>query len=57
MRRAIEKALIFFENGPIALTRMLVGMDGKARSDGEWLAKPILMIFQEDMSTSLLNEG
>lgn len=42
MRRAIEKALIFFENGPIALIRMLVGMDGKACSDGELLAKSIL---------------
>lgn len=42
MRRAIEKALIVFENGPIALTRMLVGMDGKARSDGKWPTKPVL---------------
>lgn len=42
MRRAIEKALIVFENGPIALIRMLVGMDGKACSDGELLAKPVL---------------
>lgn len=53
----MEKALIFFENRPIALSRMLVGMAGKARSDGEWLAKPILMIFQEEMNTTLLNEG
>lgn len=29
----MEKALIFFENRRIALSRMLVGMAGKARSD------------------------